>query len=337
MATLEDIYLFAKGILATGPDINAADAASIDAFLLQLKGGTANCQRLLICMGIDLKNFSHSKIRKNNFPDKAFIKMLQEVISKAAGIPRNKSMPPGEYTHAMRFARALNVVTAVHPPAAIPLDTPAKYFRISPFINYMRYVVAKNLRNNPSLPASLDMEDEELVEEYFEEFTQNERYNRINVSNLGINKSWIFVADKAELQTIRSHIDKDLYQLADTLGFDVNPAMIGQHYICLEYPECFSEPVYQPCTLMADWGSRQNCPKGNDFFLSYTVGEKWGRTWSVSGNQTCMNERTHARFDHGESKTYEFSAAYLGRLTSTIPRGSDAQIIQEALKRFDKA
>ncbi|HEX3934583.1 MAG TPA: hypothetical protein VHW43_07870, partial [Puia sp.] len=330
-------YLYVKGILAAGPCTTAADAGKIDAFLLQLKQSTINCRRLLICIGIDLKNFSQYIADNKSCPDKAFVTLLREAIVSADGMPAGKSVPKGEYTYAMRFARALKSKTTSHPPVALNQDSPAGYFRISPFINYMRYIVANNLKSNPDLPASLDLESDELVEEYFEEFIQKERYNKLTITKLGPKNSWIFVVDKADLQSRQAGGNQDLHDLADMLGLDINPVMIDHRYVCLEYPENFAEPVYQPSSLMADWGSRQPYPKGNEFFLSYSVAKQWGRTWSVSGNRAPIKERTHTWFDHGSSKTYEFSAAYLGRLTSVIQRGGDEQIIQEALKRFDEA
>lgn len=294
LSTLDDVYHHNKELLipetASGPDDRY-----IDHFLIQLRDGSANCKRLLVYIGIDLKNFFPAFPGAGN----PFIGLLRNIILHTRTMKPCRTVPAPEYTYAMRFTQSLKGMTWRHPDAAVRVNSMASYFRITPFVNYMRYVVANNLKNNPDLPASLDLDEEESLDGYFNEFSNEEKYHQLNISKLGHTGSWVFVADSSSLAS----------------GFEINNLKAGEPYIYLKYPESFEEAIYQPTSLMVDWD----------------------RAWPVSGSRPSMKERTHSWFDHGAAKTYAFTAAYMGRLTSSVTSGSGEQIIDEALKQFDEA
>lgn len=317
------------------PNISAdPDDNTISGFIQELSNERdITSLRLLLCIGIDLKNSIAYTGFKNPSQNK-YISNLRQCILNASNCTISTASFPRGLTARWKFTWSMN---------RIPLDTripciegigKSQYARVSAFNDYMKYVVGPNKEHNPGIDV-ITNETRDLARYYIEFTSSKKKYSSIIVSKLS-HFRYIFVIDIDDIKAIGyGNIDN----IIDGLGFYVENISATDNYILFEYDVDFKELTWQPDCLTGDWGKIDNRANqnGNDFFLSRYHSDHWGRTFSVSGSDLSFKERVHLPFDGGGVILYQMNAVDLKNLTSLISKCSDDSIISEALLRYLKA
>ena len=331
IATLADVLNYiANALTGISP---SADKAVKD-FLDELYNGDISSKRLLICLGIDLKTYYNKFAGGKAYND--YVILLRDFILKAKSLnPVPKSFPSGKIPPHLLFGEVKRSSRATPP---INCSSNVSYFRITTFRSYIIHTVMDNQDVNTHLPPLLN---KKLVDNYYEDFINNNDFGIINVARLSSKTGWIFVADTEEMETYITK--KDINFIVNSLGFYLPPpdADEVEPYISVGFSPDFNEPTYQPNVLTGDWGASDgvNIDTGNDYFMSFYHFDEWGRTFSVSGTMKPLKERVLLKFDAllNSGKVYQINIRDLGRFTGALSKATDALIETECRERFTKS
>ncbi len=336
---LESVYSFVSSNMAPKPIDDPLDQL-VDSFLHELKTTKdVNALRLLICMGIDIRR-SIKEFGNSNISGNSTIRSLRDCVLLAEQtLPSLRSFPTKAPAQ-IRFSWAQSQISpSKHVPCGCPSPSIEGYIRVSSFKQYMLYVVKPNMnpKVNPDISDDIDINE---IKRYYYDFILNGKFSKLFITRLGRTNSWVFAADKNEIDCLghSGMIPPD--EVIDRLGFYLENIERGSHYLLLAYDPKILENFYQPDSLTGDWGSVASggqIGRGNEFFLSYPWLDDWGRTQSVSGSRPPLRERVHKSFDHNDSRHYQMTAASLGDLNTPIARSNNFMILKEALIRFQTA
>ena len=156
------------------------------------------------------------------------------------------------------------------------------------------------------------------------------------------NNSTVFVVHEEDyLLEIKNGIDHVL----DALGVEANlTEVIDGEYVTLFYREDFDGAFFQPCTFHGNWGSfdesKSAVNEPNPYFISYIDEDRYGRTYSISGNKQPARERVHSGFVKA-SKVFQFGYTRHAPVETSVyqnktNRDKDAAVT-EAYNRFIKS
>lgn len=322
MKTLQKIGSYLKDILVDNKAAIKDDQDVIDFINGLITSSNTNDKRLLFCLGIDIKN------AKGN---KSIIEGIKSCLVVAWNLKPDLRTFDDVPLHVKFSLAQRDVSPELHKPCIKAGKSKVRYARVSTFRSYMLYVVEINKGDkNPEI-TNIDSEEMNI---YWEEFNEFASYQKIHITRLGRNNSWVFVADSKELEPI-----EDTKELIDRLGFYVDAIDPNDNYVKVEYDDEFHESTYQPDVLTGDWGDvDERIKNGNEFFLSAGANkDRWGRTFSVSGKLEPLKERVHENFDYDESKHYQISSKGINDLDELVETCSSIAIIKEAYKRFVNA
>ncbi len=278
--------------------------------------------RLLLCLGIDLKN-----IRNINQP--LATQAIRSCLETATSINVTlNSFKNGLPLH-IKFALAVKSQGNEGYRPAISSSATDKYARVCTFRTYMLYTVANNRGSQNPEVNNIDSGQLDL---YWEDFMDHHNYRNIMVSRYGRSESWVFVANKEELQPL----GKKTEELVDRLGFYIANINDRDQYVQLAYEFSSKEDVYQPDAVVADWGglSGNTISSGNESYVSSAYQDSWGRTFSVSGKLDPLQEKVHRDFDFKNERFIEFKASDLNKLDKAPQKCSDKEALKEAYIRF---
>lgn len=334
---IDDVLSFVTKILS--PDIaNNEDDEFISKFLKRLRiSDNAFSQRLLICIGIDLK------VYEKEFPGGIELECLVENYRTVVRNTRQVSSP-GSFASATiephwEFALSIKEFGFIACKPNIKAKTKADYVRVLNFDSYYNFVLPQNKASNPTIP--YDIEKRHNRERFYEDFTEFGEHRELDISVLTSGTGWVFATDKAELE--KEINQQDIFTILDRIGYYAGelPADPKRNkYIYLQYPDGFAEDMLQPTALIGDWGRKNfqgEWVKGNEFFLSFKKENDWGKTFPVTGSAQGIKERAHLQFAHPPDRPYPFKAADLTELKNEIPKAPDEVIIIEAMNRFISA
>ena len=289
--------------------------------------------RLLICIGIDVKN-SISFIGSKEPALNSYIGNLRNCVLEAANCAITTSSFPTGLNTRWKFTWALNQIPLVMRKPCIKGSGTHQYAKVSSFRNYMYYIVEPNRPFNSGIDIITTAAHD--LSRYYNDFTSpRKRYASIKVSRLN-HIRYLFVVDINDVKAIGY---QNITEIIDGLGFYVENVTTTDSFVLFEYDVNFMEDTWQPDSLTGDWGKIDSATSqnGNDFFMSFYHFDFWGRSFSVSGDKLNFKERVHLPFDHGGKVIYNMNAVDLKNLPSMINKCPDHLIIKEALIRFDKA
>lgn len=292
-----------------------------------------NSLRLLICIGIDIKNsfkvYKTYDINNNNYVSK-----LKNCLLLACTSNFTPSSFPFPLNNRQKFACALNQIPLAEKLPCIESKSKNNYSKVSSFSDYLKYMVNKNKPFNLGVDKmALDAHE---IERLYREF-QHPKKRKFRNIKIGIMQHfrYFFVADREELRNTGYH---KLLEILDGLGYYMENVTKGDYYISMEYDPDFSEKTWQPDSLSGDWGGINDISfrNGNEFFLSYMKKNGWGKTYSISGKGNCYKEKIHLPFDNTGGQVYEMNVEDLGNVKSVVHRGHNISILKEALLRHKK-
>lgn len=287
--------------------------------------------RLLICIAIDTKN-SVKQTTSKALKDNKYIQNLRKCILAASRMNEKALSFPNGLTNKWKFAWALNNMILNDKKPCVQCKTNTEYSRIYNFRSYMLWVVDINKSNNIGIDYIID--NPEDLNMYYSFFKNSGKYTDLIVTKLGYG-GFVFVADKTELLNIGY---TKISKIIDGLGLYIENVKKDEMFVCLEYDANFKEVTWQPDSLTGDWGKIEpgRAIDGNDFFLSFYQYDTYGRTYSVSGKGSNFKERVHLPLNLSTNK-YLMKALDLGFLPDSIIKGSDIEILKEALIRYSNA
>ncbi len=331
---LNSVYLYLQSKLCKNAASDPNDKL-VEAFIIELKESkNINALRLMICMGIDVKS-SIKAMCTEDLESNTVIKGFRECILSSYSLSVKLKTYPYGIPPQIRFSIAQGKISPVPYFPCISSGLRQEYSRVSSFYSYMMYVVKinRNALINPTIPDDIDVSE---MTRYLRDFTIIGKYKIIYVTRLGRNKSWVFVADKNEIDATNYKIQDKTEEIINRLGFYLQNIDLGSNYVCLEYDILLNVNFYQPDSLTGDWGNFISIKphSGNEFFLSSPNIDEWGRTRSVTGTAKPFRERVHENFDLNDAKHYRMEVNKLGILNRSIPRSNNLSILKEALERF---
>jgi len=332
--TLDDAFRRIRRLLVTHKPLPGSDDAFINTFLNDLRSGAdANSARLLVSLGIDINNYYQARCSKNQ--RKAFLHLIKKIILKT----RDTSIypityPPELLTPAIRFDHALNTFTPEERKPLFEFDRGGQYVRVSNFNSYLKYIILKNLPLNPHLSRAIDKDSNEKL---YYDFDMGRKYRTIRISKLESRKGWVFLACKEDVKELIE--TANVKDLLDYLGFYFQSISADDKFLTYEYPKEFDHPIFQPTSLTGDWGdaSDKKIGFGNEFFMPYKIGEDWGRTYSVSGQDVRVRERIHSPLNNDDSHCFTFTVTPLGDLKETVEKANLMKILEEVLRRYEQS
>ncbi|MGV3601388.1 MAG: hypothetical protein ACO1N1_09295 [Dyadobacter fermentans] len=291
--------------------------------------------RLLICIGIDLKTYL------SEFGNKGSYSILRDtyrdIILKTSTVDLPATFSDGEVEAHIEFALALKKYWSNECIPVFKAGESARYTRITSFESYYLRIMAHNIGVNPELPSDLDPSN---MKRFYTDLTEHNDYENINIANLGSSTGWVFATDQNDIQ---SSIDNtDLPTILDQIGYYIGSSLSSRWeqntYVYLEYPELFSEEMLKPTALIGDWGRVNpdgNFLRGNEFFLSHRNENNWGRTFPVTGIGEGVKERVHYRFSYPDGRSYPFKVGALNELTLLLIKAENDKILEAAINRFN--
>lgn len=332
---LQKITNYVRNNIAPNPNRNVSDKR-IDKFISELEASrNIGDIRLYFCIAIDIKS-SIKKYNSNDISANPLIKALRECILESDKYRGKvtKTFPNG-IPPQVRFALATKKPSTYKP--CFTCTTSEVYSRVISFKSYLRYVVKQNL--TPTLAATIPEDiDDSVQRRYLLSYLNKDQFKDIQITRLGRNDSWVFVANNSEITATNYQFEDKVAEIVDRLGYYISNLSTNDYFICLEYDENFEETVYQPESITADWGNLSNYfGLGNEFFLSYGLVDEWGRTQCISGLHDSIKERIHESFDYRESKFYKMKTHKIGNLSKIVSKGNMPTLISEAVSRFNNA
>lgn len=334
---LVGVYSYVQAKLAPNKLSDTEDKL-IDTFLISLKDSKSlNSIRMLICIGIDIK-VSIKKFGTEDIYRNTLIKGIRDCIIKSCTYTSRLKSIPSTLPPEFLFSIAQKEISPASYHPCICCEVNLKYSRIYNLKSYLMNVVQENrdARYNPDCNESIDPNE---IMRYKREFILLNKFRSINITRLGRQDSWVFLADSSEINATNYKRVNKTADILDRLGFYFENIDLNNYYICLVFDNKFSESTFQPDTLTGDWGNFDTVKtvKGNDFFLSSPLIDEWGRTNSVTGTKSPMKERVHKNFDYNYSKLYKMKAYKVGVLERPMNRSSTFIILKEAINRFNLA
>lgn len=331
---LEKIYVFVRNILAPKFSVNQNDAI-VNEFLVELHDcNNVNANRLLICIAIDLKSYQDSRITQDEFH--RLIELIRNIILGIQSNPLTaktfEKIDLRELPH-VKFAYSLSCYSeGVSCQPAKQNRESVTYGKIMDFPNYMKWVVIPNLvMDNKTVD---HIHSSQYRRYYDEEF---HIYSKIKIGFLSSNLKWVFIGDREEFEDDIK--ERNLSELLNSLGFYLSKIREDVPYICLQYPRniCEVEDFFQPTSLSGDWGKivEENIEEGNNYFLSYKIQDRWGRTFNITGRTYRKKERIH--YELNSTPTYFFTIEALDYLTNHNQNfASKKEILSDAINRFNE-
>lgn len=327
MSSISDVFEYVKTSLIIGTDNDDKD---VETFLISLeKSAFLNCQKLLVCIGIDLKAYFNF-FGIGSIACKCYVEKLRKIMIDTIRYPidlKSSSRPAAP-------SICFSIYLKKHLKTCLPnIKAPniPEYIKISSFRNFLQFIVLYNKEFNPHIDSSFNIDDQD---KFLLEYFANDVLDELFINRLSGKNEWVFITDKDDLSVNLNN--KNTSILLDSIGFYTGNINKAYKYVSISYPKNFNENCYQPSSLFGDWGDTSD--PGNEFFMTYKNDNLcWGRTFSVSGTLASEKERIHKKFVLSDDETYKFSVNNLGELNDPITRTEDDNILNEALKRFDDA
>lgn len=271
-------------------------------FLEKLMDGELKENRLLCCLGIDVKNdlIDLQKLAKifdkidyeGAKKDKQFAVHFEAVLSN--------NLDLHHYSNEANASKSLNI----------------KWSRVMTSKTFKEHFYNK----------ITNIDD---VKSYWDDIRKDIERNNLEQVNMPNNGApfrrlvWtVPLTDIVKLADPDTTPDKDwANKVTDCLGLDVNPS--ASEYIYIEYDENFDEPLYQPSTINNNWN-------WDSFYLSYKR-DTFGQTRPRTGDEPAQRrrEKVHEPIDHAD---YAYNIKYLGNVTTFDSDTSN--FIDEALERY---
>jgi len=274
----------------------------VQLFLEGLMNGELKDQRLLCCLGIDIKN------------DLLDLEKLAQIFNEI------------DYEAAKsdeRFATHFEAVLMTHPDLHVYSDEVHTAAELG--IQWSRVMTSKTFTEH-FYNKIADIDD---VKTYWDDIRKDIERNNLEQVNMPNNGApfrrlvWtVPLEDIVELADPNTTSDKNwANKVTDCLGLDVNPS--ASEYVYIEYDENFNEPLYQPCTINNNWN-------WDSFYLSYKK-DIFGQTRPRKGDtpERRRREKIHEPIDHDD---YAYNIKYLGNVTNFDSDTSN--FIEEALERY---
>lgn len=306
-------------------ETNPADENETKSFLKDLSRGNDYEKRLLICIGIDLKNklidrkvvkkildsidydacreclHNNSCVRSNcpnyNITVQCKRRLEQYESASVNVLPFEGSVSDNSQQLNVRFARVMN--------AQVFTD-----------FYYNKYNIDDNYLDNRRQLIDL-IEDGKL--------------KHFQMPNLAVPKDkrklvWTVPIDdiynvKKNL-TNRNSKEELANEIVNRLGLMTN----DEYYICIEYDSKFNETVFQPSHLSTKWTVEH-------FYVSYKKEDGFGRTRPKTGDEENLRMREKVHFEIKDNSKYKYNIEHLGIVSNSESRNTD-NFFYESIERY---
>jgi hypothetical protein len=303
----------------------------LDDFLVQLKeSDSIQCQKLLVCIGIDIKAISN-RFGENNEEIKTYLKNLNKVINEIKQRPISlKSGDWDSVSPSFKFGIKKNLfINEIEIP--ISVKNSASYARVVSFSSLLRNLIYDNDNfdlNVDIFPVGLSKDDntkKRILKQLKEGILNFQQFKAKKISQFG---KHVFVAD---LENILE--EKSPTLILDKLGFYLSNINTHEFYFIVKYP-ITDEVFFQPTVFAGDWARVDDMEviPGNPYFMSFNNLDSWGRTCSVTGICDCYKERVH--INSVFEQEYTFDVVKLDNINKIVTQENE-DILRTAINRYD--
>ncbi|MCL2650731.1 MAG: hypothetical protein FWD60_06875 [Candidatus Azobacteroides sp.] len=282
------------------------DGGKARSFLEELSRGNDYEKRLLICIGIDLKNGLVDKdIMTKIFNNIDYDQCLQcsngsssllTQYEEAVKVIQYFVSSVSDNSQKIQFSRVMSA-------SAFAYYYYKKIFK-KPLIDYRR------LKNQieEGLLRDVNMTNEMRPEDY---------------------RKLIWVVPLEDILSVKKSLikkgenldDKLANEVVNRLGLIIN----GDEYIYLEYEIGFNEMLYQPSHLSKNWNE-------DHFYISYKNEDGFGRTRARTGDDSDLQMREKVHFSINDASKYKYNVEYLGVVNDTSYNTNN--LITESMQRY---
>jgi len=301
--------------------LNSSNIDQVKAFLLRLSNGNDYERRLLICLGIDVKNnLIDSNTLQLIFDNIDFTQCTNDCINPICQGDKctNHCIGIGCMRLLCHYENAIlanNRFVSIIEDNSIDLNV--RFSRVMPAPVFIEHFYNKNkIEGINNINHTLDIKDE------------IERGNLLNVkmSNSGnpyIPRNFVWATPLDEIHRIIEPTGNSANEVVNRLGLP--QCSQDTEYVYFEYDPCFDETMFQPCHLSTCWIMEH-------LYCSAPFTDGYGRTRPWTGDHTDRQMREKIHFSIDDSSRYEYNVQYLGRVNNLSIDVTN--LVDETMQRY---
>jgi hypothetical protein len=309
---------------------NPANRHQAEVFLRKLEKGNDDEQRLLFCIGIDVKNnLIDNDIQRAIFDAIDYDNCLECKNSKCAGkacaAKNNDEYLDGRFKCNRLLSAYEEAIKSTGTFTSIVYDdftvSREKFCRVMT-INAISYYILNRI--------SLD--DIRLTESSARYYIIDGQIKELFMPNTaGTSRELVWVTPLNDLLAIKEDCKRNgknpANEVVNRLGLLIRPG--SYEYAYMEYSESFDERVFQSCHLCNSWNK-------SSLYLSYKFSDNYGRTRPREGDDEGYQMKEKVHFAINDIPRHKYSVKYLGTIDEKPLQDSldIANFVGEAMKRY---